>query len=259
MARVKQTGRKRGASPDAALEDSKRRRDSQQAGSVSWDEAAFNDLLALPRPSDKHERQVNVRQGQRCDSATLQPGALLYRYARLVVLENTGDSARVRNQDLHAQGESADWQLDTKLIDQQCWSPDQYTQVVHVTMTEMAAKIKEEVGDCICRVEFTKQPDSAAMADLLQRGAAMIEASGLSATEKKREYKVLHRRTMQGDYRIMRGYLLRSEDQQMQETETGMIRFIDADLMAQGKHCERQVNVRTIQALTFKLTKYILK
>jgi hypothetical protein len=224
-----------------------------------WDEAAFTQLLAHHRPEDVHECQVGVRAGQRCDASVLKPGALLYRYARIVVLETTDDSARVRNQDLHAQGQTADWQLDTKLINQQCWSPDQYTTVVPVTMTQMAANIKEEVRDSICRVEFTKQPDSAVMAELIQQGVAMLDASDLSPSEKKQRIKQLHQRTMEGDYRIMRGYLLRAADQQMQETETGMIRFIDADLMAQGKHCERQVNVRTIKALTFKLTKYVLK
>lgn len=266
MARAKQSARK---SPCAST-NTKRAREPVSSASTDdeaslpkrasvWDEDAFNDLLALPRPIDDHDCQVTVRKGQRCDASRLKEGAILYRYARIVVLGKSGTSARVRNQDLHAEGEDADWNLDSNLVDQQCWSPDQYTKVVPVTMTEMASKIKDEVGDCVCKVEFTKQPDAAAMAELLQRGATMIEASGLSAAEKKKHFKVLHQRSMQGDYRIMRGYLLRSEDQQMLETDTGMIRFIDADLLAQGKHCERQVNVRTIKALTFKLTKYILK
>jgi hypothetical protein len=206
--------------------------------------------------------EVTVRKGQRCDASALQPGSILYRYARIVVLrpgKDGDDTTRVRNQDLHAQGELADWNLDSDLINQQCWSPDQYTNTVHVTMTQMAAKIRDEVGDCVCKVEFTKMPDAAAMADLLRNGSRMIEASGLSDAEKKKMYKQLHARTQHGEYRIMRGYLLRSEDQQLMETDTGMIRFIDADLMAEGKHCERQVNVRTIKALTLKLTKYVVK
>ena len=231
------------------------------ASPTSWDPAAFVSLIALPVPPDDLAAEVTVRKGQRCQAGALRRGSILYRYARIVVLappEPSG-SARVRNQDLHAEGESADWNLDADLIDQQCWSPDQFTQTVNVTMTQMAAKIRDEVGDCVCKVEFTKLPDAAAMADLLRDGSRLIEASGLSDAEKKKLYKQLHARTQHGEYRIMRGYLLRSEDQQLKETDTGMIRFIDADLMAEGKHCERQVNVRTIKALTLKLTKYIVK
>lgn len=254
MARSTQTQRKRTAPVPAGREPSKR-----QATSSVWDEAEFLTLVDVPVPEDAHACEVSVRKGQRCNSSMLREGALLYRYARIVVLDKDGSSTQVRNQDLHAEGESADWKIANNLIDQQCWSPDQYSQVVPVTMTELAAKVKDEVGDCVCKVEFTKQPDAAAMAELLQRGAAMIESSDLSAAEKKKRYKQLHQRSSVGEYRIMRGYLLRSENQQMCETDTGMIRFIDADLMAEGKHCERQVNVRAIKAVTFKLVKYVLK
>jgi hypothetical protein len=128
-----------------------------------------------------------------------------------------------------------------------------------ITMTQMAAKLKEEVGDCICKVEFTKQPDANEMAVMLQRGAELIQGSTCTEAEKKRKFKRLHERSQQGEYRIMRGYILRGEDQTRVETETGMIKFIDADLMAVGKHCERQVNVRAVKALTFKLVKYIVR
>lgn len=261
MARSKQSARKRSLDTDTAPSHSKRIATSAASLATVWDDAEFEKLVHLPVPEDAHACQVEVRTGQRCDSSVLKDGALLYRYARIVVLnkQSDGGALQVRNQDLHAEGEDADWSLGSRLIDQQCWSPDQFTQVVPVTMTEMAAKIKDEVGDCVCKVEFTKQPEAAAMAELLQKGAAMIESSGLSAQEKKKRYKQLHQRSLQGDYRIMRGYLLRAENQQMCETDTGMIRFIDAELMAEGKHCERQVNVRAIKALTFKLVKYVLK
>lgn len=221
--------------------------------------AEFNKLVALPVAEDLLARQVSVPDGKRCVSAHLQPDSLLYRPARIVVLQKRTTDCRVRNQELYAQGEDGDWTLGTALIDSQCWSPDQYSTVVEVTMTEMARKIKEEVGDCICKVEFTKVPDPSEMAQLLQEGAALIEQSGCSAAEKKKMYKRLHERTSHGNYRILRGYILRAEDQQRRESETGMIKFIDADLMAQGKHCERMVNVRTVKALTLKLVKYVLK
>ena len=258
----KPTQRKTARRPSDDSDDGSLSPRSAKRVATGWDPAAFQTLVALPIPPDPLAVEVTVRKGQRCEASALRPGSILYRYARIVVLQpgkDEDDTARVRNQDLHAEGESADWNLGSNLINQQCWSPDQYTNTVHVTMTQMAAKIRDEVGDCVCKVEFTKLPDAAAMADLLRDGSRMIEASGLSDAEKKKMYKQLHARTQHGEYRIMRGYLLRSEDQQLMETETGMIRFIDADLMAEGKHCERQVNVRTIKALTLKLTKYVVK
>lgn len=221
--------------------------------------AEFDKLVALPHADDPLARQVSVPDGKRCVSAHIGTNSLLYRPARIVVLEKRSSDCRVRNQELHAQGEDGDWALGTALIDSQCWSPDQYADVVEVTMTEMARKIKEEVGDCICKVEFTKVPEPAEMAKLLQEGAALIEQSACTEAEKKKMYKRLYERSSHGDYRILRGYILRGEDQQRRESETGMIKFIDADLMAQGKHYERMVNVRTVKALTLKLVKYIVK
>lgn len=84
----------------------------------------------------------------------------------------------------------------------------------------------------------------------------MIEQLYTSEADKSAAYKRLYERTRIGEYRIMRGYILRDEDLSTQETETGMIKFLDADLMAEGKYAQRQVNLRNVQALTFKGVRY---
>jgi hypothetical protein len=231
---------------------------SSSSSSIAWRDE-FEKLTELPKPDDPRDTQVSIPAGARCDFSKVSVGSLLYRPAKIVVL-TVGGNCNVRNQELHAAGASgADWQLGSSLISSQCWSPDQYTETKKITQTEMALKIKEEVGDCICKVEFTKIPDVAEMAALIAKGSQLIESSGSSDTEKKKLYKKLYERSQEGEYRIMRGYILRGEDQQTQETETGMIRFIDADLMAEGKHSMRVINLRAVKALTFKLIKYVLK
>ena len=51
----------------------------------------------------------------------------------------------------------------------------------------------------------------------------------------------------------MRGYISRSNNQ---EAETGMLKFIDAELMVEGKFHIRLINLRNIKVLTFKLDRY---
>lgn len=221
----------------------------------------FENLLKNDKPIDPRDALVTLPIGDRCVFSKLSDGSLLYRPAKIVILKTgTGGNITVRNQELHAAGTSgADWQLGSSLISSQCWSPDQYTMIEKITMTQMAKKLKEEVGDCICKVEFTKIPDSAEMGTLIAKGSKLIESSGYSEAEKKKLYKNLFERSLEGEYRIMRGYILRGEDQQTQETETGMIKFIDADIMAEGKYAMRIINLRTIEELTFKNKKYVLK
>jgi hypothetical protein len=226
--------------------------------STEWKEE-LNKLVTVIKPTDEDDNKVNIQNGHRCDINKIKTGSLLYRPAKIVVL-TSGSTCNVRNQEIHAAGgEGADWSLGSSLISSQCWTPDQFNKIEKITMSEMATKLKEEVGDCICRVEFTKQPDANEMAVLIATGSKLIESSGSSDAEKKKLYKKLFERSQKGEYRIMRGYILRGEDQQTQETETGMIKFIDADLMAEGKHHLRIINLRAIEGLTFKLTKYVLK
>ncbi len=221
----------------------------------------FNNLIELPKPDDELDQKVTVKDGHRCDFTKIKDGSLLYRPARIIVLDKfkgSGDS-RVRNQDLHKSGLDSDWNLGTDLISKQCWSPDQYTKVEKVTATVLAHKLKEEVGDCVCKVEFTKNPDPTEMANLIRDGSRLIEASGVSDAEKIKLYKKLFERSQKGEYRIMRGYIVRSEDMHMEQNETGMIKFLDADLLAKGEMAERMINLRSIVSLTYRLTKYQLK
>ncbi len=96
-------------------------------------------------------------------------------------------------------------------------------------------------------------------ANLIKDGSRLIENSGLSDAEKLKLYKKLYERSQKGEYRIMRGYIIRDEDMQIKQNDTGMIKFLDADLLAKGEMAERLINLKNIVSLTFKLTKYQLK
>lgn len=204
---------------------------------------------------------VKLGKNQRCDPTQICKDTLLYRPARIVVLnDSNSNSYLVRNQDLYNEkNSSSDWTLSPDLISNQCWTADQYTKIEKITMTLMAKKLKEEVGDCICQVVFTKQPDSKEMAKLVRKESLLIEKSGKSEAEKLKAYKKLYESTQKGEKRVIRGYISRSDDLQVEENETGMIKFTDAELMATGEYSERLINLRNIESLIFKLTKYELK
>lgn len=225
-----------------------------------WKEQ-FNQLINFEKPEDDLDCKVTLNEGLRCDFSKIKNGSLLYRPARIIVLDKNGQggNSRVRNQDLHKAGLDGDWNLGTDLINKQCWTPDQYTKIEKVSASVLAHKLREEVGDCICKVEFTKSPDLTEMATLIKEGSRLIENSGLSDAEKLKLYKKLYERSQKGEYRIMRGYIIRDEELQIVQNDTGMIKFLDADILARGEMAERLVNLKNIVSITFKLTKYQLK
>lgn len=234
---------------------------ARQVKQTKLDIKTFEQIINSEKP-DHEQFKVNLSAGQRCDASKLSTNSLIYRPARIVVLaRNQGsNNFSVRNQDLYkACASGADWNIDSSLISSQCWSADQYTKIEKVTMTQLASKLKEEVGDCICKVEFYKLPEAKEMSQLIRDGSRLIEESDSTDAEKERMFKKLFERTQIGDYRVMRGYIARSDDQEAQESETGMLKFIDAEAMAENKFAIRQINLRNVQALTFKLTRYELK
>ena len=217
----------------------------------------LNELLEVKRPEDPYDRKVTLNcKNERCDSTNIRAGMLLDRPAPLVVLEGN----KVRNQELHQKGVDSDWSLSLDLIGAQCWSADHYKEVVQVNKTQMAAKIKNEVGDRLFKVVFTKAPEANAMADLIRSGSELIEKSDATAEEKRKAYKALWERSQKGEIRIMRGYIKRTEGgMDIQESDTGMVKIEDADLKAKGQMAERMLNLNNVLELTYELTKYVLK
>ncbi len=214
----------------------------------------LENLLYISKPNpDQYKITLPAGSKDKCDGSKLSPSDLVYRPAELEIVSNCGSTFTVKNQD------GNQWNLDLNLISTQCWSPDQYTKIVKVTMTEMVEILKNQVGDCVCKVEFNKLPEAKEMAQLVRDGARLIEQSDKSEKEKEALFKKLYERSLTGEYRVMRGYIHRSENQEAQETETGMLKFVDAELRAQGKFAIRPINLRNIEALTFKLTRYELK
>ena len=216
----------------------------------------FEKILEIKKPDDPLDCLVHIPDGKRTDSDKINIGTLLYRPARLVLL---GSGGYVRNQELHAQKLDSDWGIGNELVEKQCWNADQYKTIEKVTHTQLAHKLKEEVGDCLVKVVFTKSPDAAEMSKLIRDGSKIIEEAPVSDAEKVKLFKKLYERSQNGELRIMRGYVMRGEDMHAEQSETGMLKFLDADLVAKGQFAERQINLRTIVSLTYKLVKYELK
>lgn len=251
--------------PEVVAEEPKRKRSktatasgaSASAPELTWKQE-FAAFLEVKKPEDPFDCKVSIGKDDRCDPSKIKDGMLLDRPARLVVLE--ANSGKVRNQELFERKIDSDWNLGCDLLRKQCWTADHYTNVVELNKTQLASKIKTEVGDSLCKVEFTKSPDAKAMAQLMRDGSKMIETSDASEDEKLKAYKNLWERVQKGEYRIMRGYIKRSEgDMDIQQTDTGMVKFVDADLQAKGEMAERMLNLNNVTALTLRGTKYTLK
>lgn len=229
----------------------KRSEEDSDSGSGSGD---FEKLIKSDIPDISEYLVTNISPDQRCDSSKLSKGSLVYIPARIEICSKNGSTFEIKNQET-----KETWNLNSKLIDTQCYSPDQYTQIEKITKTEMALKLKEEVGDCICKVEFFKLPEANEMSKLIREGSKLIEESKMDKEQKIKSFKKLFERTQIRDYRVIRGYIARSSDQQALESETGMLKFIDAEALGRGEFPMRQINLRNIQALTFKLTRYEVK
>lgn len=205
-----------------------------------------NKFFELIRPEDPLDCKVQLDKNDRCDPTMIRDGSLLYRPARLVVLDV--EESSVRNQDLYNDGADSDWLVGKTLLRKQCWTPDQYTNIKKVSPKEMQDIIKNEIRDCVCKVVFNKLPDANEMATLLQEGGQLIEDLDAKDGEKHQLYKKLFDRVQKGDIRIMRGYVLKIED-------TGLVKFLDADL----EKGERAFYMKNVLELTLRLTKYVVK
>ena len=210
----------------------------------------MNKMFEHVKPEDPFDCKVILKDGDRCDPTKVQTGSLLYRPARLVVLST--DELCLRNQDLYDAGEDSDILVGQHLLRKQCWTPDQYTTVQKVLPNEMYELFMNKVGDCICKVVFTKLPNANDMATLLQEGSQQIEDLETTDAEKHKLYKKLFERVQKGDIRIMRGYVLKID------AATGLVRFLDADLEANAEKPERAFYIKNVLELTLRLTKYVL-
>ena len=209
-----------------------------------------NKIFEQTKPEDPFDCKVSVDCGDRCDPTKVQIGSLLYRPARLVVLD--ADNLTLRNQDLYDAGEDSDIMVGQNLLRKQCWTPDQYTTIQKVLPKDLYELFMNKVGDCICKVVFTKLPNANEMATLLREGSQQIEYLETTDKIKHQLYKRLFERVQKGKIRIMRGYVLNID------VATGLVRFLDADLEANAEKAERAFYLQNVLELTLRLTKYVV-
>lgn len=199
-------------------------------------------------PEDLLDCMVELQDDERCDPTKIRDGSLLYRPSRLVV--SNAKKSMVRIQELSE--EHSDWNVSQDLIAVQCWTADQYTDVKKVSKPEME-EIIGDVRDCVCKVVFTKMPNANEMALFLREGSQLIESLETTEEEKVKYYKKLFECSQKGEYRIMRGYITKIED-------NGMVQFLDADLEAKGEVSAcRSFYIKNIAELTLRLVKYVVK
>lgn len=199
-------------------------------------------------PEDPLDCMVELADDERCDPTKIRDGSLLYRPSRLVV--SNAKKSMVRIQELSE--DNSEWNVSENLIAIQCWTADQYTDVKKVSKPEME-EIIGDVRDCVCKVVFTKMPNANEMALFLREGSQLIESLETTEEEKVKYYKKLFECSQKGEYRIMRGYITKIED-------NGMVQFLDADLEAKGdvSAC-RSFYIKNIVELTMRLVKYVVK
>ena len=199
-------------------------------------------------PEDPLDCMVELADDERCDPTKIRDGSLLFRPSRLVV--SNAKKSMVRIQELSE--EHSEWNVSQDLIAIQCWSADQYTDVKKVSKPEME-EIIGDVRDCVCKVVFTKMPNANEMALFLREGSQLIESLETTEEEKVKFYKKLFECSQKGEYRIMRGYITKIED-------NGMVQFLDADLEAKGEVSAcRSFYMKNIAELTVRLVKYVVK
>ena len=96
-------------------------------------------------------------------------------------------------------------------------------------------------------------PNANEMAVFLREGSQLIETLDTTEEEKVKYYKKLFECSQKGEHRIMRGYIIKIED-------NGMVQFLDADLEAKGEVSAcRSFYTKNITALTLRLVKYVMK
>jgi hypothetical protein len=216
----------------------------------SFEEIALQNMFDNTKSHDPLDCLVELGENDRCDPTKIKDGSLLYRPARIVVL--SAEDSTMRNQDLYNDGGDSDWLVGKNLIRKQCWSPDQYTKIKRVSKSEIAEIITNEIGDCVCKMMFTKIPDANDMAVFLREGSQLIESLESTDAEKHKHYKKLFERSQRGKTRIIRGYVLKTDD-------AGMIQFLDAELEASGDKAERTFYMKNVKELTLRLTKYVVR
>lgn len=219
----------------------------------------LEELLADPAPVDDGDVRVQLDADDMCDETYLHPGSVLYRPARLVVIRKEPSHYVVRSVDSVRQ----EWRLEASLIRKQCESPDQFGEVKQVTTAQIAHIIMEQAGDHVLKVTYTELPNLEQTAALVREVSKKIEALSFTPKKKDKLFQRLVMRVQKGDVRVLRGYVARGD--WVQESDTGIIKFLDADVMAaadataSGDVAQRALNVRTILSVNLKNVKYVVK
>lgn len=168
----------------------------------------------------------------------IKKGTMLSRVSYMKVLRSDAHSIEVCNQD------GLTWTIDPDIIAEECYSHDQYDEIIDVTRTKLIEIFINESKDSIFTINFNKQ---AKIKDVIE--AATTRDNG--KIKSKKDIAKLVKEAEKGEERTLIGHMLK--------IETGMGRSMVVDLEADTKSNIRQVDHRSINWLILKNIKYVVK
>lgn len=171
---------------------------------------------------------------KKLEASNLKTGDRLSRISYLEVL-STGRMCNVKNE------EGLEWSIDSNILENECYSADQFVETREVNRTELITTLSE-VGNAVFTVNFDKLPTADDFLSLTRDDGNKIRAFD----DMKKDFKKL-----KGENRTLVGYLIK--------TETGFGRSMVIDLDIKESNKIRQVDHRTLNWLIVRNIKYVIK
>lgn len=172
---------------------------------------------------------------KKLETQKLKAGDKLSRISYIEILDIGGGTSRVKNE------EGFEWGIDNNILENQCYSADQFNETKEVTRTELITTLLE-VGNTVFTVNFDKLPTPEDFLALTRDAGNKIRAF----EDMKKDFKKL-----KGENRTLVGYLIK--------TETGFGRSMVIDLEVKEAHKVRQIDHRTLNWLIVRNVKYTVK
>ncbi len=176
---------------------------------------------------------------QKMNLSNVKVGDKLSMTYYLNVLDKKNDSLSVEDQN------GMKFSINGKeLIEETIYSANQFTETKAVSRTEMI-DVLESAGDTVFQAVFNKLPNEESFAKLM-------ENLTIADLNNPKQLKKIAKQAMLGEVRILIGYLVNAEPKMGRST------VVDLNI-PKGQHNLRQIDHRTLNEITLKGIKYIIK
>jgi hypothetical protein len=178
----------------------------------------------------------------RCDASKLQKGTKFSRISYGEIINTRGREITVRNE------AGTTWEISPDIVEDEFYTPDQFTKVNDVNRTEMVQAIVSNPR-IVMTVTFKKKPDpkdlKSTVVQLLDDAEAGRKRPGV------RKLASILKEATEGQTRVMIGRHSGALD------EFGRLQF--TDMQVTKGHNLRQVDPRTVEEAIIANIKYVLK